>query len=355
MNAASRTVRVLIVEGSAAIRSLLRSALSRDGGIAVVGEAPDPHAARELITMLNPDVLILDVETPEMYGLEFLEELMRRRPMPVVTVSTLTGRGADVTLDALALGAADYVPKPADNAAAHPDAAAPELIAKVRAAATARIRTAAHSVPHRAPPPAAPSASHDFADRIIAIGASTGGVGAVLELLSRFPANCPPTLITLPMPAGMTASFAARLDKLCAPWVSEATDCAPLVPGQVWLAPGGGAHLEVSGRIAPRCRLVPDGPAGGHCPSVDRLFHSLARCHPRRTVGVILTGMGRDGADGLGALALAGGETVGQDESSCAVYGMARAAFEMGAVVHQLPLERIGPFVLDLCRVHETA
>lgn len=345
-------IRVLIVDDSPTIRGLLRAILSRDSGIQVVGEAPDPFAAREAIKALNPDVLTLDVEMPGMNGLDFLERLMRLRPMPVVMVSTLTAKGADTTLDALALGAVDYFPKPTHDVAAHLDDTARTLIAKVRAAADARVRGAGNLLPRT---PKTCADVRPFGDYVVAIGASTGGVEAILEVLSHFPANCPPTLITQHMPAGFTASFAARLDKCCAPKVAEAAEGALLVPGQVWLAPGGVAHLEVAGRASPHCRLVADDPAGGHRPSVDRLFYSLARCRPARTVGVILTGMGRDGANGLAALAKAGGLGVGQDEASCVVYGMPRAAFDAGAVSRQLPLEAIGPFILDRCRAREEA
>jgi len=193
-----------------------------------------------------------------------------------------------------------------------------------------------------------------FSDRIVAIGASTGGEEALLEVLSHFPRDCPPTVVALPAPEHVTAALAARLDTLCEPHVTVAQDSAPLTPGQVWLAPGGSAHLEVFGRISLRCRLVMNEPASGHRPSIDRLFYSLARYCPRRTVGIILTGPGRDGADGLGALAGAGGETIGQDEATSAVYGMPRAAFETGAVLHQLPLEKIGPFALGLCRAGDS-
>jgi two-component system chemotaxis response regulator CheB len=186
-----------------------------------------------------------------------------------------------------------------------------------------------------------------FGDPIVAIGASIEGEEALLEVLSRFPRDCPPTLVAMPMPVRcFTASLAARLDRLCAPHVTEAQDCAPLTRGQVWLAPGGPAHLEVSGRT-PRCRLVPD--VSADRPSIDRLFHSLARCHPRRTIGVILAGEGDDGAGGLGALAAAGAQTIGLDEATSAVYEMPRAAIKTGAVLNQLPLAEIGPFVLELC------
>lgn len=337
-------VRVLIVDDSATIRRLLTGILARDPDIEVVGEAPEPHTARAMIKSLNPDVLTLDVEMPGMSGLEFLDRIMRLRPMPVVMVSSATERGAEVTLDALAIGAVDYFAKPSGNVAAGLDAAAMELIRKVKTAATAKAR--AHSSTHAAHP----VADMHFSDRVIAIGSSTGGVEALIEVLSCFPANCPPTVITQHMPAGFTTSFAARLDKICAPHVCEAVDGAVLAPGHVFLAPGSTAHLEVTGRAQLSCRLVDGDLDGGHRPSVDRLFQSLARYAGPKAVGVILTGMGRDGTDGLCAMRAAGADTIGQDEATATVYGMPRAAFEAGAVARQLPLEKIGPEVLRLCR-----
>ncbi|HEY0266342.1 MAG TPA: chemotaxis response regulator protein-glutamate methylesterase [Rhizomicrobium sp.] len=338
-------IRVLIVDDSATIRALLAEILSRDPGIAVVGQAPEPHAARQMIKDLNPDVLTLDVEMPGMSGIEFLERIMRLRPMPVVMVSTLTERGAEVTLDALAIGAVEYFPKPMDNVAANLHAAADELIRKVKTAAAAKVRAR----PERRP--AAHKPEMAFGDHLIAIGSSTGGVEALLEVLSHFPANCPPTVITQHMPAGFTASFAARLDKLCAPKVAEAVDGQLLAAGHVWLAPGAVSHLEVTGRAAWRCRLVRDAPTGGHRPSVDRLFQSVAASAGAKGVGVILTGMGRDGASGLSAMRTNGAATIGQDEASATVYGMPRVAMEIGAVQRQLPLEKIGEQILRLCRV----
>ena len=335
-------VKVLIVDDSATIRHLLSEILSRDPGIEVVGQAPEPHVAREMIKALNPDVLTLDVEMPGMNGLEFLDRIMRLRPMPVVMVSTLTARGTEVTLDALAMGAVDYFAKPVRDAARFLNDAADELIRKVKAAASAQVR------PRAAPRSAPVQDTAPFAHRVIAIGASTGGVEA---LLSHFPADCPPTVITQHMPAGFTASFAARLDKLCAPRVAEAAEGAVLSPGQVWLAPGGAAHLEITGRSQWRCRLIAGGATSGHRPSVDRLFHAVAACAGPRAVGAILTGMGRDGANGLSALRANGADTIGQDEATSIVYGMPRAAQECGAVMRQLPLEKIGPEILRLCRV----
>lgn len=343
----TKRVRVLIVDDSATIRHLLAEILSRDPEIEIIGQAPEPAVARQMIKDLNPDVITLDVEMPNMSGLEFLEKIMRLRPMPVVMVSTLTERGAEVTLDALALGAVDYFPKPVHDVAASLNAAASTLSAKVKGAARARVRALAR---HGAAPSTVPSSGHAaYKNRVIAIGSSTGGVEALLEVLSHFPSDCPPTVITQHMPAGFTKSFAARLDKLCAPQVREAQDGAALEQGLIYLAPGGVSHLEVGGRNALSCRLISDQSTSGHRPSVDRLFHSVAKSAGARAVGVILTGMGRDGAAGLAAMRAAGAQTIGQDEATSVVYGMPRAAFELGAVMTQLPLESIGAEALRLC------
>jgi two-component system chemotaxis response regulator CheB len=343
------TVRVLVVDDSATIRHLLTEILSRDPEIEVIGAAPEPAIARAMIRDRNPDVITLDVEMPNMNGLEFLEKIMRLRPMPVVMVSTLTARGTEVTLDALALGAVDCFAKPTHNVAAALDAAAQELARKVKTAARANLR---HGGVRRPVSPGSPvaKAGPPFQKKLILLGASTGGVEALLEVLSHFPADCPPTAIVQHMPAGFTASFAARLDKLCAAHVAEARDGDALRPGHIYLAPGGGTHLEVSGRQEWRCRLVEDAASGGHRPSVDRLFHAAARTMAGDCVAALLTGMGRDGAAGLLALRQGGAITLGQDEASSVVYGMPRAAFEAGAVAGQLPLEKIGPELIRLCR-----
>lgn len=333
-------VRVLVVDDSLTMRGLISAALKSDPEIEVVGTAADPLQARAAIKALNPDVLTLDVEMPNMNGLEFLEKIMRLRPMPVVMVSTLTEAGADVTLAALEIGAVDAVAKPA---VAGPDAFR-DLIGKVKAAARSRVR-ARTDAPAAA---AAPSLYRPARDQVLAIGSSTGGVEALLTVLSGFPADCPATVITQHMPASFTASFAARLDRACAPTVSEAVEGAPLQPGHVYLAPGGATHLEVSPGLTPRCRLVASDPVNGHRPSVDVLFESVVRLK-RPMTGVILTGMGRDGAQGLLAMRQAGGRTLGQDEASCVVYGMPKAAFELGAVERQLPLHRLSAAILELC------
>jgi two-component system chemotaxis response regulator CheB len=322
------------------MRGLITAALRRDPEIEVVGSAADPLEARALIKALNPDVLTLDVEMPNMNGLEFLEKIMRLRPMPVVMVSTLTQAGAEITLEALEMGAVDAVGKPGAGVTAVEAFAA--LTLKVKTAARSRVRA-------RGPAQAAPARPDYRAspDHILAIGASTGGVEALLTLLSAFPADCPATLVTQHMPATFTASFAARLNKASAATVSEAVDGAPLTPGHIYIAPGGRTHLEATG-ATPRCRLSDGDAVSGHRPSVDVLFRSVARLG-RPMTGVILTGMGRDGAQGLLEMREAGARTLGQDEASSVVYGMPRVAHEIGAVERQLPLTRLSSAILDLC------
>lgn len=343
-----KPVRVLIVDDSATIRRLLTAVLSADPDITVVGAAPEPAVARKMIKELNPDVLTLDVEMPNMNGLEFLEKIMRLRPFPVVMVSTLTQKGAEVTLEALELGAVDYYPKPTSNVASLIEAGAAELCEKVKNAAHARVR--ARTALHTQAVGSAADASFDPGNAVIAIGSSTGGVEALIEVLSHFPKNCPPTVITQHMPAHFTTTFASRLDRICLPGVSEAVDGAPLQIGHVYIAPGGTQHLEVSGVGTYRCRLVNEEPVNGHRPSVDVLFRSVARHVKDRAIGVELTGMGRDGASGLLEMRQAGASTIGQDEASSVVYGMPRVAFEIGAVQSQLPLEKIGSEIIRLCK-----
>jgi two-component system chemotaxis response regulator CheB len=329
-------IRVLVVDDSATMRSLISAVLSRDPEIQVIGQAGDPYEAREAIKQLNPDVMTLDVEMPNMNGIEFLEKVMRLRPMPVVMVSTLTTRGAEVTLEALEIGAVDCVAKPSTGGLE----GFRELPEKVKAAASARVRPLDRPAPGAAP--AAPAHIEHAPDgRLIAIGSSTGGVEALITVLSRFPANCPPTVITQHMPESFTRSFSERLDRLCAPKVEEATDGAPLDVGRVYVAPGGETHLEVSGSGKLRCRIAPGDRVNGHRPSVDVLFSSVARTVGARAVGCILTGMGRDGAQGLLEMRQAGARTVGQDEATSVVYGMPKAAFELGAVERQAPIDRI--------------
>jgi len=339
-------IRALVIDDSASMRHLVSAALSRDPDIEVVGTASDPIEARAAIKALEPDVLTLDVEMPHMSGLEFLEKLMRLHPMPVVMVSTLTHKGAEAAIEALSLGAVDCVGKPVNVAGGEMFL---DLAAKVKAAARARVG-------HRAAAPAA-SIAADYRGNgfILGVGASTGGVEALLTFLSSFPENCPPTVITQHMPASFTRSFADRLNRQCRPTVQEAFDGAPLLPGHVYVAPGGSHHLSVVGSGAYRCRLGDEGTVSGHRPSVDVLFGSLARTVGAAGVGVILTGMGRDGADGLLSMRSAGARTFGQDEASAVIYGMPKAAFELGAVERQAPLSRLAALALDACRQNKRA
>ena len=334
-------IRVLVVDDSATMRALIRRALQGNADLTVVGEACDPLQAREAIKALNPDVITLDIEMPQMNGLDFLERLMRLRPMPVVMVSTLTSRGAEATLRALELGAVDCVAKPRVDDHAGFD----HLAAIVRAAAGARLRPTARA------PAQAVETGFTPSNRVLAIGASTGGVEALLAILGSFPANCPPTVITQHMPATFTPSFAQRLNRSCAATVTEAVDGARLAPGQVFLAPGGLTHLEVAGPpTGPwRCRLIATPTVNGHRPSVDVLFQSVAAAARSQAVGVILTGMGKDGARGLLAMREAGARTIGQDEQSSVVYGMPKAAVEIGAVAKQVSLHAAAATMLAAC------
>jgi two-component system chemotaxis response regulator CheB len=334
-----KPIRVLVVDDSATMRGLITAALAGQTDIEVVGAVGDAFAARQSIKALNPDVVTLDVEMPEMNGLEFLEKIMRLRPMPVVMVSTLTQAGAEVTLKALEIGAVDCVAKPKGGEGF------PGLADAVRGAAHCRVR----ALPARPSAPASSASAYRPSGRVVGIGSSTGGVEALFSVLSAYPKDCPPTIITQHMPAGFTRSFAERLNRTCPCEVVEAFDGAPIKAGHVYIAPGGDTHLTVSGAHHPVCRLEASDPVNRHRPSVDVMFDSIARTIGGASLGVILTGMGRDGAEALLRMRQAGARTIGQDESSCVVYGMPKAAFEVGAVERQAPLDRIGKLILDLC------
>jgi two-component system chemotaxis response regulator CheB len=338
------SIRLLIVDDSALIRKLLKELLSTDAEIEVVGTASDPIIARERIKALNPDVITLDIEMPRMDGLSFLEKIMRLRPMPVIVVSTMTQRGVEAGVRALELGALDYVGKPVADIRLGANEWRDELVAKVKAAAKAKVRAQTRSSIRAQP--IIFSDKPATAGRIIAVGASTGGVEALQELLSALPANAPALLVTQHMPAGFTASFARRLDDRCAVTVIEATDGAQVLPGHVYIA-AGNRHLELVRRGQSYRTHVHDGaPVSGHRPSADVLFHSVAMAAGGLATGVILTGMGSDGAAGLLEMRLAGARTFGQDEGSCVVYGMPKVAKEMGAVDQEIPLSRMAQALL---------
>ena len=343
-----RTIRVLIVDDSALMRDMLRSILDRDPEIEVVGTAADPFAAREAIKRLNPDVLTLDVEMPGMNGISFLEKLMTLRPMPVVMVSTLTQAGALTTLRALEIGAVEVVGKP--GKASDLERISAELINKIKVAASANIgarRIAPEGTPGKVTAPLQPIGC-SRTGTVIGIGASTGGVEAIRAVLTGLPAGMPPILIVQHMPGQFTGSFATRLDGLCAMHVKEGEDGEVLRPGTAYLAPGG-RQFEL-GHAGPNltCRIGSEERVSGHAPSVDVLFRSMARICPINSLGVILTGMGRDGASGLLDIRLGGGHTIGQNEATSVVYGMPRAAFEVGAVERQLPLQSIAAYLTSV-------
>jgi two-component system, chemotaxis family, protein-glutamate methylesterase/glutaminase len=348
MTSRNGPVRVLIVDDSALIRQLLTTLLEADPAIEVVGTAADPHIARERIKALNPDVITLDVEMPHMDGVTFLRKLMTLRPTPVIMISTLTQRGADITLEALEIGAVDFIAKPTEGLAEAMAELATEIQEKVKAAASSRVgvRRAAPAVsvarPHR---------PRRLSDKIVFVGASTGGVEALKTLLLGLPADCPPVLITQHMPPRFTAGFAQRLDRECPMKVTEAVDDEAIEPGHAYIAPGS-HHLEITRQGSRNvCRLSQGATVSGHRPSVDVLFRSAARVVGKSAVGAILTGMGRDGAEGLLELRRAGAITLGQDEGSSLIYGMPRVAFERGAVMRQYSLEHMAEAILDACAV----
>ncbi|WP_133501405.1 protein-glutamate methylesterase/protein-glutamine glutaminase [Cognatilysobacter terrigena] len=332
--AAGRPVRVLIVDDSALIRQLMTELLSADPGIQVVGAAADPFIARDKIKQLNPDVLTLDVEMPRMDGLTFLQNLMRLRPMPVVMVSSLTQAGATVTLDALALGAVDFVTKPSIDVARGMVDYATVLREKVHAAAHARVAR----IEPRAANASTAITSYRTTDRLLAIGASTGGTEAIREVLSSMPADAPAVVIAQHIPAQFSAPFAERLNRNSKMTVLQAEDGQQIMPGHAYVAPGG-FHLRVQ-RSGARwlCRLGDDAPVNGHRPSVDVLFDSVAAHAGRNAAAALLTGMGEDGARGLLKLRDSGAATVAQDQATSVVWGMPGAAVARGAAQDVLPL-----------------
>jgi two-component system chemotaxis response regulator CheB len=334
----ARKTRVLIVDDSALVRALLAEIVSAEPDMEVAGVARDPVEARSLVRELSPDVITLDVEMPKMNGLEFLERLMRLRPTPVVMISSVTQSGADATLRALELGAVDFVTKPRLGIAEGVHRTAAEIAAKVRAAARSRLRAPRPAASAPAPLSCAGAAARA---KLICIGASTGGTEAVREMLEVFPADCPATLITLHMPPEFTRRFAARLDGLCRPKVKQAEDGERLLAGHAYVAPGG-LHLALKrGSSGYVVRVTDEPPVNRHRPSVDVLFDSAARQAGGDALGVLLTGMGKDGARGLLQMREAGAWTIAQDEATSVVFGMPREAIELGAARQVLPIGAI--------------
>jgi len=389
-----KKIRVLCVDDSALMRGLMTQIINAQPDMTVVATAADPLMARERIKQHNPDVLTLDVEMPHMDGLDFLERLMRLRPMPVIMVSSLTERHSDITLRALELGAVDFVTKPRTDVHSSLLDYSQLIAAKIRAAAQVpetRLRGMASSLPalnrpataHAAPPfsvttgaaiavsPASPPVAFS-PQTLIALGASTGGPEALRHVLQELPAHCPPILITQHMPAGFTRSFVQRLDKLCALHIHEAQDGEPVLPGHVYLAPGSISHMvlertplerpgsrahpgsiQFNSPASPYCiRLDASEPVNRHRPSVDRLFQSVAQTAGHHAIGLILTGMGKDGAQGLLAMKQAGAVTAAQDEASSVVWGMPREAALIGAADTVLPLAQVSSWLLEQAAKH---
>jgi two-component system, chemotaxis family, protein-glutamate methylesterase/glutaminase len=370
---------VVVVDDSALVRSMLTEIINRQPDMTCIGAAADPLVAREMIRNLNPDVITLDVEMPRMDGIDFLAKLMRLRPMPVVMVSTLTERGAEVTLKALELGAIDFVAKPKIGVADGLRQLSDDITDKIRVASKARIHRM--PTPAQQPPaagaaggaarpasgapsatghavsassaaarPATPSLGRLSTEKIIFIGASTGGTEATKEVLATLPADSPAVVITQHMPAGFTRNYAARLDSLCKISVKEASDGERILPGHAYIAPGG-LHLSVERSGANYIARVQDGdPVNRHKPSVEVLFKSAARVAGPNAIGIMLTGMGADGARAMREMRDAGAYCVAQDEASCVVFGMPREAINAGAVNEVLPLNKIAQHVLDHLR-----
>lgn len=352
-----KKIRVLIVDDAALMRQMLTELLGSAEDIEVVGTAPDPFIAREKIKQLKPDVITLDVEMPRMDGLTFLSNLMRLRPMPVVMISSLTQQGADITLQALELGAVDFVAKPALDLAGTFLQYSEEIIAKIRLAAKANVR--ALSRPRTAPPPRyssdaivskLPPRTLKTTEQIIAVGASTGGTEAIKEFLMMMPADSPAIIITQHIPVTFSEPFARRMDGVSAMKVFHAQDGQPVIPGHVYIAPGD-RHLMLD-RSGARyyCRLHDGPPVNRHKPSVDVLFRSVVQHAGTNAIGILLTGMGDDGARGLLEMHEIGAPTIAQDEQSSVVWGMPGEAVKLGAADHVLPLTRIHTKVLSLLR-----
>ena len=334
-----KRLRVLIVDDSALMRQILQQILESDPAIEVVGVANDPYVARDKIKALNPDVITLDVEMPRMDGLTFLEKLMKGHPMPVVMVSSLTEKGCETTLRALALGAVDFITKPKLDVKTGTLDLAEEIVTKVKSAATARI------IPPRvSPSPSSAPVTRSYLSqitathKIISIGASTGGTEALKDLLEVLPADFPGILVVQHMPEKFTAQFAKRLDSLCKIGVKEAEDGDRVLPGHALLAPGGKHMLLVRRGAEYSVKITTTDPVNRHRPSVDVLFNSVAENAGKNAIGVILTGMGNDGAHGMLAMKNAGSFNVAQDEASCVVFGMPKEAIALGGAheVHSL-------------------
>ncbi|NNG22078.1 protein-glutamate methylesterase/protein-glutamine glutaminase [Telluria aromaticivorans] len=341
------TIKVLIVDDSALIRSVMSEIVNSQPDMEVVATAPDPLVARELIKRHNPDVLTLDVEMPKMDGLDFLEKLMRLRPMPVLMVSSLTERGSEITMRALELGAVDFVTKPKISIQTGMREYTELIAEKIRAASRARVKARTLQPAPASGQLAALRSPLISSEKLIIIGASTGGTEAIREFLMQMPSDCPGILIAQHMPEGFTSSFAKRLDSLCKISVCESQGNERVLPGHAYIAPGHSHLLLARSGANYMTRLDQGPPVNRHRPSVDVLFRSAAEAAGKNAVGVILTGMGKDGAAGMLDLRNAGAHNFAQDEASCVVFGMPREAIAIGAAHEVGPLQALPRMVLD--------
>lgn len=344
------SIRVLIVDDSATAREVLAAALRKDPQIEIVGTAPDAYIARDKIVTLKPDVICLDVEMPRMDGITFLKKIMQYMPTPVLMVSSLTQKGAMVTLDALEAGAIDYVAKPHQNIYDGIDEIEKELIQKVKTVASSNLKAkiAKRTLHVKSGSNGALKSLATTTNKIIAIGASTGGTVALSELIQSFPRDIPGVVVVQHMPEGFTASFAQRLNDISQVEVSEAKDGEIIGKGKVLIAPGN-YHMVIrreGGQY--KVKLGTGEKVSGHRPSVDVLFNSCAKYAGANSIGIILTGMGSDGAKGLLQMKNAGAKTIGQDEKSCVVYGMPKVAYDIGAVEVQTSLEKINDVLINI-------
>lgn len=332
-----KSVRVLVVDDSLLMRNILSTLLARDPMIEVVGSAVDPFDARDKIKALNPDVITLDVEMPGMNGLEFLRNLMRLRPMPVVMVSTLTSQGAPVTLKALELGAFDFISKPEDNSEAALNSFGEQLRSRIKMAKVVNVKSMSKSTP------SITSTGKVKNNVLIAVGASTGGTEALRQLLEPLAPPFPPIVVTQHIPKHFSSAFAERLNTNCKLTVLETAGGERIEKNHVYIAPGD-KHLEVrrSGKDF-FCHLIDSDPVNRHKPSVDVLFDSVVETFGSQSIGIMLTGMGKDGAQGLANLRSSGAMTIAQDEETSIVWGMPGAAVKLGAVEQVLPLPDIAP------------
>lgn len=342
-------VKVLVIDDSPLIRRVLTEVLHQASDIEVVGCAEDPYQAREMIKQFNPDVLTLDIEMPKMDGISFLKNLMRLRPMPVVMISTLTQKGSPITLEALELGAVDFIGKPTINVSEQFNQYAKIVQKKVRTAAFARVR--AFKLSDIKPIETLINAQFSL-NKVLAIGASTGGTEAIKEVLIRMPENCPPIVITQHIPPVFSSSFALRMDRTCTINVKEAQHGDKLIAGWAYIAPGD-QHLSVVKQGSSLyCQLDESEPVNRHRPAVDVLFNSLVKVCPKNTIAALLTGMGCDGAKGLLALRQHGAYTIAQDELSSVVWGMPKAAIELGAAIDVVSLSKVTQQLLSQAVKH---